>query len=316
MIDGFIFSAIGATTWGSEADKASLDTDLRLIRENFTDVPLIIGEWAASPVATEPAARWRYFDYFTRTAAKYDTATILWDNGNDFLDRAKGTWRDDVAKQIYISASDGTANSFPESTTDTQATEQQSSAYLFHKTGMAPQAQTLSFQLNGNTIKSVGMEDGSATQSGDHGSHEAGMQPGDYSIDGSMIKFSNSFIGRFANPTTTPGIKANLTIQFSQGANSRIQLVQWDAPKLVGGASSKAVSGQDLKLPVIFKGLPKVATVKAVLSDGKYLVDDWTQYMGPMQKGRAVSVSVPVLCVEKANMRRPTMESGTGMPVT
>lgn len=276
MIDGFIFSATGATIWGSDADKAALDTDLRLVRGNFTDVPLIIGEWAASPVATESAARWKYFDYFTRAAAKYNTATILWDNGNDFLDRAKSAWRDDVAKQIYIAASKGTANSLPESTTDAQATEQQSSAYIFHKTGMAPQAQSLSFQLNGNTIKEVKMEDGSA------------MRSGDYSIVGSQIKFSNGFVGRYVNPTTTPGIKANITVQFSAGANSRIQIVQWDVPKLAGGASSKAVRGQELKIPVTFKGLPKVATVKAVLSDGRYLVDDWTQYLGPLQKARAV----------------------------
>lgn len=273
-----------------------MDTDLRLVRGNFTDVPLIIGEWAASPVATESAARWKYFDYFTRTAAKYNTGTILWDNGNDFLDRAKSTWRDDVAKQIYIAASNGTANSFPDSTTDAQATEQQSSAYLFHKTGMAPQAQTLSFQLNGNTIKAVKMEDGSA------------MVQGDYSIEGSMIKFSNGFMGRYVDPTTTPGIKANLTVQFSAGASSRIQLVQWDTPKFAGGASSKAVSGQDLKLPITFKGLPKVATVKALLSDGRYLVDDWTQYLGPMQKGRAVSFSLPsphsTSCLKKANSNK------------
>lgn len=284
-----------------------MDTDLRLIRGNFTDVPLIIGEWAASPVATESAARWKYFDYFTRTAAKYNTGTILWDNGNDFLDRAKSTWRDDVAKQIYMAASKGIANSFPESTTDAQATEQQSSAYLFHKTGMAPQAQTLSFQLNGNTIKSVKMEDGSP------------MEPGDYSIDGSRIKFSNSFMGRYVNPTTTPGIKANLIVQYSAGADSHIQIVQWDRPKLAGGASSEAVSGKELKIPVTFKGLAKVATVKALLSDGKYLVDDWTQYLGPMQKARAVGFlsPLPIFMFESKLMRtRRIMEYGTGMPIT
>ncbi|QDS68114.1 hypothetical protein FKW77_010191 [Venturia effusa] len=273
---GFVFAAIGATTWGSDADKTNLETDLKLIRGNFTDVPLIIGEWQVSPVATEPAARWKYFDFFVRTAAKYNTSTILWDNGNDFLDRAKSTWRDDVAKQIYISASKGIANSLPESTTDAQATEQQSSAYIFHKAGMAPQAQTLSYQLNGNTITAVTMEDGSA------------MQPGDYSIDGSMIKFSNAFVGRFVNTTlAAPGIKANLTVKFSAGADSRIQVVIWDTPKLAGEATSKAVNDLELKIPITWKGLPKVATVKALVSDGRYLKDDWTKWLGPMQQARA-----------------------------
>lgn len=83
--DDFIFSAWGKTTWGSDADKASLEADIAAVRGNFSDIPLIIGEWAASPVATETAARWRYFDFFLRTAAKYNTATVIWDNGADFL---------------------------------------------------------------------------------------------------------------------------------------------------------------------------------------------------------------------------------------
>lgn len=248
-------------------------------------MPLIIGEWSASPVATESAARWKYFDYFTRAAAKYNTATILWDNGNDYLDRNQSTWRDEVAKDIYIAASKGTVNSLADSTVDDQATEQQTCAYLFHQTGLAPQAQTLSYQLNGNTIKTVKMEDGSA------------MRSGDYSISGSMIKFSNGFMGRYVNPTTTPGIKANLTVEFSAGANSRIQLVQWDAPKLIGGASSKAVSGQDLILPVTWKGLSKVATVKALFSDGKYFEHNFTQSYGPLRKARAVCPLSVLPCV-------------------
>lgn len=48
--DDFIFSAWGKTTWGSDADKATLEADLAAIRGNFTDVPLIIGEWDATSV--------------------------------------------------------------------------------------------------------------------------------------------------------------------------------------------------------------------------------------------------------------------------
>jgi len=194
-----------------------------------------------------------------------------------------------VAKDIYIAASKGVKNSLPESTIDMQATTQQTSAYLFHKVGEAVQAQTLAYQLNGNTIKSVKMEDGSA------------MQTGDCGIEGASIKFSNSFLGRYFTPTLSAGPKASLTIQFSAGADSRVQLVQWDAPKLAGGASSKAVSGKDLSLPVTWKGIQKIATVKVVLADGKYLVDDWTQYLGPLQKARAVRFSFQSSWPQKAN---------------
>jgi endoglucanase len=53
------------------------------IQGNFTDVPLLIREWAASLVATEAAGRWKYFDYLLQMAKKYNTATMLWDNGKD-----------------------------------------------------------------------------------------------------------------------------------------------------------------------------------------------------------------------------------------
>src|SRR5689334_1924235 len=98
--DDFIFSAWGKTIWGSDADKAALEADIAAVRGNFTDVPLVIGEWSASPVALEPAARWRYFDHFVRMAAKYNTSIMLWDNGNDYLDRSSHKWRDPVAQSI------------------------------------------------------------------------------------------------------------------------------------------------------------------------------------------------------------------------
>jgi endoglucanase len=61
-IDDFIFSAWGKTIWGSAEDIATLDTDFRLLRQNFTDIPLVLGEYAASPETTEPAARWKWLD--------------------------------------------------------------------------------------------------------------------------------------------------------------------------------------------------------------------------------------------------------------
>ncbi|KAF2817477.1 glycoside hydrolase [Mytilinidion resinicola] len=54
----FIFSAWGKTTWGSDSDKATLEADIANIRGNSTEVPLLIGEWAASPVATETIGCW------------------------------------------------------------------------------------------------------------------------------------------------------------------------------------------------------------------------------------------------------------------
>lgn len=54
----FIFDAWGRTIWGSAADKALLTSEFQLIKGNFSGVPTFIGEWDASPLNTEPAARW------------------------------------------------------------------------------------------------------------------------------------------------------------------------------------------------------------------------------------------------------------------
>jgi endoglucanase len=203
---------------------------------------------------------------------------MLWDNGADFLDRASHTWRDPVAKDIIINAAKGVINSLPDSTEDSKATSQTSSAYIFHRVGQPVLSQTLSFKLNGNTIKSV---KGSATPL---------TSPADYSISGSSILFTQSFLSNQFSPTGKPGIKANLTVSFSAGADLQIQIVQWDVPSLSGGSiTSKATPGKDLQIPITWKGIEKPAAVKALSSDGKFLVDDWTQYLGPMQAGHAVS---------------------------
>jgi endoglucanase len=299
--DDFIFSAWGKTTWGSDEDRKALETDLRLIRQNFTNIPLVIGEWAASPVATEPAARWKYLDHFIRTAAKYNTATMLWDNGADFLDRASHTWRDPVAKDIILNAAKGVANSLPDSTDDPKATSQSTSAYIFHKVGQPLSQQTLAFKLNGNTVKAIKGPSGQL------------VSPTDYSTTGSSISFPTSFLGRHLSQIGTPGIKANLTVSFSAGAELQIQIVQWDVPTLTGGVKSKATPGKDLTIPITWKGINKPAAVKALLSDGKFLADDWTQYLGPLQAGYAVSLCPNSIVNDIANhyYRRTTI-TGTG----
>ncbi|KAF4628131.1 hypothetical protein G7Y89_g10021 [Cudoniella acicularis] len=52
----FIFGAWGKTWWGATADKTSLLSDLSTISAAFPNIPLLIGEWSATPVTTETAA--------------------------------------------------------------------------------------------------------------------------------------------------------------------------------------------------------------------------------------------------------------------
>ena len=240
-------------------------------------MPLLIGEWAASPIATETAARWKYFDYFLQMARKYNTVPMLWDGGADFLDRAAHTWRDQVTINILMNATASVANSLPDSTENGVATSQWTSAYIFHQVGTAVTDQTLPFLLNRNTLKSISSPSKTL------------MANTDYIVRGSNITFKASLLSTFVSSTTTPGSIANLTLTFSAGANLLVNIVQWDVPVL-GSTTSAAVSGSDLSIPITWKGIGKPAAIKALESDGAYLEDTWTVYLGPLQQGQTVSL--------------------------
>ncbi|KAF2022169.1 glycoside hydrolase family 5 protein [Aaosphaeria arxii CBS 175.79] len=269
----FIFSAWGKTTWGSDADKASLEADIAAVRGNFTDIPLIIGEWAASPVATETAARWRYFDFFIRTAAKYNTATVLWDNGADFLNRATHQWRDQVALDILRTAAAGKTNSLPDSTTD-GSTTQNSSAYVYHKLNETVTDVELPFHFNGNSFSSAKLAGKNLAKGKD------------YSVSGEKITFKKSFLSTILTSSSRTGSLANVTLNFSAGASLQVNILQWSVPTLGVTSSKVPASSTDLLIPITWAGQNRPAAVRAVKNDGTYLSDDWTQYLPDLQKAR------------------------------
>ncbi|TKW50987.1 Endoglucanase B [Colletotrichum tanaceti] len=271
----FVISAWGKTVWGSDADKAAMATELGIVRGNFSDVPLVIGEFDASPLNTEPAGRWKWTDHLVRTATALNTAVVVWDNGIDHLDRDARVWRDPTSVGIINNAVRGVRNSLPDSTVDAAATTQDSSAYVFNRVGGAPAGdQTLPWLFNGNTLARITTDAGAALAAG-----------ADYAVSASAVTLKAAFLARYLTPTAAPGGKANLTLTFSAGAASQVQIVQWDVPTLAS-TGSKAVAGADLNIPITFKGVSMLATVKAVSSDGVYLFDDWTQWLGPLQQGR------------------------------
>ena len=272
----FIFGAWGRTIWGSDADKQSLDADLSIVRGNFTNTPIIIGEWSATTAYTETAARWKYFDDFIRTAAKYNTATMMWDNGADHLDRQARVWRDPTEISILMDAVAGQSNSLADSTEDAGATSQQTSAYLFHEVGTEGTVASLPYLFNGNTLQSISSPSGP-------------LQEGtDYSVSGSNIIYKASFLSSYLSASADPGVKGNLTLTFSSGSPLALSIVQYSAPTLSSttSAASAVPSGSDLKIPITWAGIEQVAAVKATLADGSFLVDSWTQYLGPLQQGR------------------------------
>ena len=271
----FIFGAWGKTIWGSDADEQSMDTDLSIVRGNFTTTPIVIGEWSATTSYTETAARWKYFDHFIRTASKYNTMTMLWDNGADHLDRQAHTWRDQTEINILMNATAGTTNSLADSTEDPNAISQESSAYLFLDASTNAIDVSLPYLFNGNTIQSISSPNGN-------------LQEGtDYAIDGNNITYKASFLSPYQS-SLDPGIKANLTLSFYSGSSLALQIIQYATPTLSSNttAASSVSSGSDLRIPITWAGIPEVAAVQATLADGTFLVDSWTQYLGPLQQGR------------------------------
>jgi endoglucanase len=222
------------------------------------------------------SARWRYFDHFIRTAAKYNTSTILWDNGADFLNRATHLWRDPVAQDIYKNAVKGIPNALPESTTDGSST-QQSSAYLYHKKSTNITEVTLPFKFAGNTLnKNIVLSS----------SNKPLNQGRDYTVSGESISFKPAFLASVFTPTSPTGSLANLTLSFNRGASLTVNMLQYSVPDLSTTSSKLPAVSSDLLIPIIWSGQNRPAAIKAVKSDGTFLVDDWTQYLPELQQGR------------------------------
>jgi endoglucanase len=262
----FIFSAWGKTIWGSDADKASLLQDFALFNGNFSSVPAFVGEWSASPANTETAARWKYFDYFLRTCAKFGYSSMMWDNGNDMFNRSANTWNDDTAMSVLFNAVAGASNTLADSTTDAGATAQNSSAYVFHKAGTPVTALSANYILNGNTLSSVKTSTGKVLNSSQYTFSPTGT-----------LTLSSSYLSTLITPTTSPRILETLSLTFSKGVRLSLQIVQYSTPTLAS-TSFKVDTSTDLHIPITYAGLPQVAAVKATVRDGTYLADSCKQH--------------------------------------
>lgn len=240
----------------------------------------MIGEWSASQtVPADATPRWKYVDFLVQTARKYNIGTFVWDNGDDMLDRATNMWRDQVAQNVLISGSKGTPNALPDSQEDDSQLTQYSYAYLYHKVGTPVVDQTNTYILDGNTVSSIKSPTGANLKKGT-----------DYTISGSNITFKASLLSKYISAAVTPGSKANFTVSFSKGAPVTANLVQWDTAALASNSSSAAAASGDLHIPVTYKGINRLATVKATLPDGTCLFDTWTVYLPAIQQCRMVSL--------------------------
>ncbi|EPE02592.1 endoglucanase d precursor [Ophiostoma piceae UAMH 11346] len=276
----YIFSAWGKTTWGSDDEKKTVEADLEMVRNKFPTIPLVLGEFSASPINCERGARWRYLDFMLRTARALDMAPMMWDNGLDNFDRGPQVWRDPTSLQIILDAGRVSGeNSLPGGTVNERAAEQESSAFIYHKVGDAVKYRTIPFLLNGNKIRRV---------------ENAGspVGPAGHQINGNKITFSENLLKKHF--VGEPGSKGVFTVVFSGGIALPVELILWDTPVLAIKSYDPAFYDEDLKIPVKYKGIATVAAVRIMLvpSDGRAepygpAFDEWTKHLGPLQEGRA-----------------------------
>ena len=81
-------------TWGTDADFAYLDGQMRKLKEHFTDkgIPVIIGEFAATHTDKDAESVVRYTAGVMEYALRYHFCPIWWDNGQE-IDRTALRYR-------------------------------------------------------------------------------------------------------------------------------------------------------------------------------------------------------------------------------
>ncbi|EPS41633.1 hypothetical protein H072_4499 [Dactylellina haptotyla CBS 200.50] len=267
----FIFRAWGKTTWGSDAEKASLETDFSTFRGNFTGIPVVIGEFGGSPAALEPAAAWRYFDWFTQMAVKYHFSIMAWDNGEDLFNRTSLQWYNPTGQSILMSGSKGVISTLPLATTD-GAVPQLSSAFIFHKVGTPVTSQTASYELHG-TLVSIKNKAVTTLTSSQYTFSSAGV-----------LTLPVTYLSTLYSSSSAAGVKEELTLTFSQGAFLTLTIVQWTVPTV--SQTTLADPTADYRIPITWGGYNRVAAVRAVWDTGAYVSDDWTVYLPTLQNAR------------------------------
>lgn len=95
----------GTNNWGSDSEKAALDSELDRIKERWVaqeNRPVILGEWGAKN-KNNLNARINYVDYYAKAAVSRGLVPIIWDDGGDFglYDRHAMNWRfRDIAQAV------------------------------------------------------------------------------------------------------------------------------------------------------------------------------------------------------------------------
>jgi len=282
-LGSFTAAAFGDTIWGSASDKEDMYNNIHWARTNYTNVPIIIGEFGIGTAQTEAAARWKYYDFVVNSAYNSTTSVMLWDASGTFASNTS-TYGDETVLDIIIHAAKGVHNALPNSTENDSDPSYWSSAQLFQKLGDPIQDTNLPFLWNNKTVKSISCSGGPC---------QSTLRKGvDYTTNQQNITFTKSFMSSLFPSGAQPGLKANMVFHFDQdSADLRIPAYLWSKPELAITklTITNATAQNDLWIPFKYAGMPEVAMATAQMVNSSYLVNSWTQWRGPMIKGAAVS---------------------------
>ncbi|KAF8688911.1 glycosyl hydrolase 5 (cellulase A) family, partial [Rhizoctonia solani] len=261
----FVMNQWGKTWWGSDADKALIESEFAPVRGNFS-VPILLGEYSTSApgFAIEKASAWAWFDTVTRTAVKYSIVPQWWDNGGEYFDRPTGKWHDITTKNIVMAVVAGKINSYPYSGNGT--------VWLKSGTSAVP---PVYLQYNGNTLKGIYTPSGTKLTSGKHYTIVSSPLPG--------FALTSSYINSLG-ATSKLGELGRVIVRLSSGADLEIDIRRYARPSISNGTINVSANS-DYGFSYTSNGA-KLATVKALGPNGEYLKDDWTQWLGPLQAGR------------------------------
>ncbi|KAH7341933.1 putative cellulase [Rhizoctonia solani] len=262
----FVMNQWGKTWWGSDADKALIESEIAPVRGNFS-VPILLGEYSTSApgIAIEKASAWAWFDTVTRVAVKHSIVPQWWDNGVEYFDRVTGKWHDITTKNIVMAAVAGKINSYPYS----------GNATVWLKSGVTTIPPTY-MQYNGNKLKGIYTPSGTQLTSGK-----------DYTVVNSPLPgfaLTSSYINSLG-ATSKLGELGRVIVKLSAGADLEIDIRRYARPTVPSGTINVSGTSGDYWFNHTPNGA-KLATVKALGPNGEYLKDDWTQWLGPLQAGR------------------------------
>jgi len=151
-----------------------------------------MSEFAAPVPITETAARWKWFDYISRTAAQYNTSVMLWDASGSFAVNSAQPYGDLSTIAVLTNAAAGFTNVLADSIVDSAATTQWTSAYLFHKQGSSIADTDLPFIWNGATLESIDGTVGNEL-----------YKNIDYAVSGSNLTFKARYISKLFPSSST-----------------------------------------------------------------------------------------------------------------